>query len=67
MEGDIESYARHINNYFYRILIDKQAMGGLNTGMGIVLMDRVSASADADPAGFYIPQIIWSNNHFVNE
>ena len=53
-----------INNYFYKLLTDKQAAGGLGSGMGIVLMDRVSNSAETDPAGYYIPQIIWTNNEF---
>lgn len=64
MEGDIDTYAKHINNYFYKLLTDKQAAGGLGSGMGIVLMDRVSNSAETDPAGYYIPQIIWTNNEF---
>lgn len=64
MAGDIGTYAMDINNYFYKLLTDKQAAGGLGSGMGIVLMDRVSNSAETDPAGYYIPQIIWTNNEF---
>lgn len=64
MEGDIDTYSKYINNYFYKLISDKQSNGELNSGIGIVLMDRVSNSAETDPAGYYIPQIIWSNNSF---
>ena len=64
MEGNIDAYAKHINNYFYKLLSEKQTAGDLDTGIGIVMMDRVSNSAEKDPAGYYIPQIIWSNNKF---
>ncbi len=68
MEGDIDTYAKYINNYFYKLLIDKASeIEAASYGMGIVLMDRVSNSAETDPAGYYIPQIIWSNNKFINE
>lgn len=64
MEGDIDTYSKYINNYFYKLISDKQSNGELNSGIGIILMDRVSNSAETDPAGYYIPQIIWSNNTF---
>jgi hypothetical protein len=64
MAGDIDTYSKYINNYFYKLISDKQSNGELNSGIGIVLMDRVSNSAETDPAGYYIPQIIWSNNSF---
>ena len=64
MEGDIDTYSKYINNYFYKLISDKQSNGELNSGIGIILMDRVSNSAEIDPAGYYIPQIIWSNNTF---
>lgn len=64
MEGDIDTFASYINNYFYSLLSEKQAAGELNDGIGIVLMDRVSDSAETDPAGYYIPQLIWTNNTF---
>ena len=64
MAGDIDTYSKYINNYFYKLISDKQSNGELNSGIGIVLMDRVSNSAETDPAGYYIPQIIWSNNTF---
>lgn len=64
MAGDIDTYSKYINNYFYKLISDKQSKGELNSGIGIVLMDRVSNSAETDPAGYYIPQIIWSNNTF---
>lgn len=64
MEGNIDAYAKYINNYFYKLISDKQSNGELNSGIGIILMDRVSNSAETDPAGYYIPQIIWSNNTF---
>lgn len=64
MAGDIDTYSKYINNYFYKLISDKQSNGELNSGIGIVLMDRVSNRAETDPAGYYIPQIIWSNNTF---
>ena len=68
MEGDIDSYSKHINNYFYNLLANKQASGELSAGgIGVVLMDRVSNNAEADPAGYYIPQIIWTNNTFKSD
>ena len=66
MEGDIDTYAKHINNYFYKLLTDMQANGSLGSSIGIVLMDRVSDNDETDPAGYYIPQIIWTSNNFVN-
>ena len=65
MAGNIADYARDINNYFYRKLTDMQASGLLNSGLGIVLMDRISDSPEVDPAGYYIPQIIWNCNDFT--
>ena len=68
MEGDIDSYAKYINNYFYNLLVDvknKGYMDGTN-GTGIILMDRVSNDAIGNPAGYYIPQMIWANNFKTN-
>ena len=60
-EGNIAAYADWINNKFYNLLLTMLANGTLNGPTGIVMMDRVSDTAD-DPAGYYIPQIIISNN-----
>ena len=43
-----------------------QANGSMGSSIGIVLMDRVSNNDETDPAGYYIPQIIWTSNNFVN-
>lgn len=59
--GNIAAYADWVNNKFYNLLLTMLANGTLNGPTGIVMMDRVSDSAD-DPAGYYIPQIIISNN-----
>ena len=60
-EGNIAAYADWVNNKFYNLLLTMQANGELNGPTGIVMMDRVSATAD-NPAGYYIPQIIIANN-----
>lgn len=60
-EGNIEDYADWVNNKFYNYLLTLLANNQLNGPTGIVLMDRVSNSLD-NPAGYYIPQIIISNN-----
>ena len=60
-EGNIAAYADWVNNKFYNLLLTMQANGTLNGPTGIVMMDRVSATAD-NPAGYYIPQIIIANN-----
>ena len=59
--GNIAAYADWVNNKFYNLLLTMQANGTLNGPTGIVMMDRVSATAD-NPAGYYIPQIIIANN-----
>lgn len=66
MEGNIDTYSKYINNYFYNLLIEKKnggAFDGVN-GTGIILMDRVSNDPSKNAAGYYIPQLIWSNNNF---
>ena len=66
MEGDIDTYAKYINNYFYNLLLEKKASGKLSgNGCGIVLMDRVSNNNKENAGGYYIPQLIWSNNKFA--
>lgn len=64
-KGNIGDYAHWINNLFYTHLLTLQANGKLDgtKGTGIVMMDRVSATAD-DAAGYYIPRIILANNKF---
>jgi len=64
-KGNIGDYAHWINNLFYTHLLTLQANGELDgtKGTGIVMMDRVSATAD-DAAGYYIPRIILANNKF---
>jgi hypothetical protein len=60
-EGNIAAYADWANNKFYNLLLTKLSDGTMNGSTGIVMMDRVSATAD-NPAGYYIPQIIIANN-----
>lgn len=62
MCGNISDYAYDINNYFYNHLLTK-SFGGKSTG--IIMMDRVSDDATANPAGYYIPRIILANNPFA--
>ena len=62
MCGNISDYAYDINNYFYNYLLTKN-LGGKSTG--IIMMDRVSNDATANPAGYYIPRIILANNPFA--
>lgn len=62
MCGNISDYAYDINNYFYNHLLTK-SLGGKSTG--IIMMDRVSDDATANPAGYYIPRIILANNPFA--
>lgn len=62
MCGNISDYAYDINNYFYNYLLT-QNLGGKSTG--IIMMDRVSDDATANPAGYYIPRIILANNPFA--
>lgn len=64
MEGNIETYSKYINNWFYNHLLDLSSSGGLTGGMGIILMDRVSNDVTTNPGGYYIPRFIWSNNKF---
>ena len=61
MCGNISDYAYDINNYFYNYLLT-QNLDGKSTG--IIMMDRVSNDANANPAGYYIPRIILANNPF---
>ena len=62
MCGNISDYAYDINNYFYNHLLTK-SLGSKSTG--IIMMDRVSNDATANPAGYYIPRIILANNPFA--
>lgn len=62
MCGNISDYAYDINNEFYNYLLT-QNLGGKSTG--IIMMDRVSNDATANPAGYYIPRIILANNPFA--
>ena len=62
MSGNISDYAKDFNNYFYNYLLTKD-LGGKSTG--IIMMDRVSNDANANPAGYYIPRIILANNPFA--
>ena len=64
LQGDIDAYAKYINNYFYNLLLDYKSKNKLTGGLGIVLMDRVSNDSKQNAAGYYIPQFIWSNNQF---
>lgn len=62
MCGNISDYAKWVNNAFYNYLLTKE-LGGNATG--IIMMDRVSDDANANPAGYYIPRIILANNPFA--
>ena len=62
MCGNISDYAKWVNNEFYNYLLTKD-LGGKSTG--IIMMDRVSNKANANPAGYYIPRIILANNPFA--
>lgn len=62
MCGNISDYAYDINNYFYNYLLTKNLSGN---STGIIMMDRVSNDATANPAGYYIPRIILANNPFA--
>lgn len=62
MCGNISEYAQWVNNLFYNYLLTKN-LGGNSTG--IIMMDRVSDDANANPAGYYIPRIILANNPFA--
>ena len=61
MSGNIGRFAQWMNNKFYNYLLTK-SLDGKSTG--IIMMDRVSNNATADPAGYYIPRIILANNPF---
>lgn len=63
LAGDVESYAKWVNDKFYNhVLSITAANGGKFAGpTGIVLMDRVSGNVN-EPAGYYLPQIIVANN-----
>lgn len=62
MCGNISAFAYDINNYFYNYLLTN-SLNGKSTG--IIMMDRVSNDATANPAGYYIPRIILANNPFA--
>ena len=62
MCGNISEFSYDINNYFYNYLL-KKSLNGKSTG--IIMMDRVSDDANANPAGYYIPRIILANNPFA--
>ena len=61
MAGDIEGFAKQINEDFYNYVLTKADENGhLSGSFGIVLMDRVS-NVETDP-GSLIPGIIVANN-----
>lgn len=62
LAGDVESYAKWVNDKFYSHLLSLQAGNKLPGPTGIVLMDRISNDKATNPAGYYCPQIIISNN-----
>lgn len=62
MCGNISEFSYDINNYFYNYLLTTN-LDGKSTG--IIMMDRVSNDATANPAGYYIPRIILANNPFA--
>lgn len=61
MCGDIATFAKDMNNYFYDLLLKTTDSESYVAGpMGIILMDRVSA--DKTTTGSKIPSIIIANN-----
>lgn len=62
LSGDVASYAKWVNDKFYDYLLSLQAGNKLPGPTGIVLMDRISNDKVDNPAGYYCPQIIISNN-----
>lgn len=63
MSGNIGDHAKWINDYFYNYIISHGAEYS-GKPVGIIMMDRVSNDATADPAGYYIPLFILSNNPY---
>jgi acetolactate synthase small subunit len=62
-QGDIVTFAYDMNNFFYEELV-KIGAQNLAGPTGIIMMDRISNNANANPAGYYIPRIILANNPF---
>ena len=60
-EGDIASFAEWMNEFFYGKLLEIGA-NNLQGSTGIILCDRISGDPNANPAGYYINQIIIANN-----
>ena len=60
-EGDIASFATWMNEFFYGKLLEIGA-NNLQGSTGIILCDRISGDPNANPAGYYINQIIIANN-----
>lgn len=58
-QGDIVTFAKDMNQFFYEELVEIGAQN-LAGPTGIIMMDRVS-NDPSDP-GYYLPQIIVSNN-----
>ena len=58
-QGDIVTFANDMNQFFYEELV-KIGAQNLAGPTGIIMMDRVSN--DPDDPGYYLPQIIVSNN-----
>lgn len=58
-QGDIVTFAKDMNQFFYEELV-KIGAQNLAGPTGIIMMDRVS-NDPSDP-GYYLPQIIVSNN-----
>lgn len=60
-QGDIASFATWMNDFFYNKLLEIGA-NNLQGSTGIILCDRISGDPNANPAGYYINQIIIANN-----
>lgn len=60
-QGNIVDYAKEMNDFFYQELL-KIGANNLAGPTGIIMMDRVSNDKENNPAGYYLPQIIVSNN-----
>ena len=60
-EGNIAEFATWMNGFFYNKLLEIGA-NNLQGSTGIILCDRISGDPNANPAGYYINQIIIANN-----
>lgn len=62
-EGNIGSYAQHINDWFYPVL-QQYSAADVTGPLGVIIMDRVSNEQGS--AGQLLPQTIIQNNFMFN-